>query len=181
MAYIHQINNFDLQNDGGFYTPTISIYFNFCSFHCKGCWNKETWDRKEDLYISNEDVIKEVSGYIDSFLDEGFDTVGLSILGGDPIVVQNVSDTLNILSSLKDKYKNRLKICCWTGYVYEHLLRRATDDQMSTLKLIDRLVDGPFIISKKTDPSLGLMYGSTNQRVIEMKETLETGEIHLMK
>lgn len=53
MAYIHQISQFDIDNDFG-QGPVVSVFFNFCSFHCKGCWNESTWARREELYWDNE-------------------------------------------------------------------------------------------------------------------------------
>lgn len=170
MAYIHQINRYDPQNDGGFNAPTVSIYFNKCSFKCKGCWNPQTWERKEELYRSNEEIIEELSKHIERYLNKQFNTVGLSILGGDPIIPDNANDTLEILTELRNRYGSKLKVCLWTGYVYERLVEKSNESQQKVLSLIDRIVDGPFILSKKTDPSDGKMFGSTNQRVLDKKE-----------
>ena len=45
------------------------------------------------------------------------------------------------------------------------------------LEQIDYLVDGPFVMEKK---NISLKFrGSSNQRIIDVKKTLETGEVVL--
>ena len=47
------------------------------------------------------------------------------------------------------------------------------------LEQIDYLVDGPFVMEKK---NISLKFrGSSNQRIIDVKKTLETGEVVLLK
>jgi anaerobic ribonucleoside-triphosphate reductase activating protein len=51
----------------------------------------------------------------------------------------------------------------------------ADEKSMVILHYIDTLVDGPFIFAKK---DLTLKYrGSSNQRVIDVKKSLETGKV----
>ena len=79
MAYIHQINAMDFENsfqEGGFrhdkqsklpVGAVVSVFVNYCSFHCLGCWNSETWDRKDDLFVEDEKVAEQIIEGLNQF------------------------------------------------------------------------------------------------------------------
>ena len=67
-------------------------------------------------------------------------------------------------------------IWCYTGFTYESLIN---DDQRELLENIDVLVDGPFV-QRLRDPDL-LFRGSSNQRIIDVPQTLYAGEVVLWK
>ena len=68
-------------------------------------------------------------------------------------------------------------IYIWSGYTYERLVQ--DEKKLLILQHVDVLVDGPFIIKKK---DLTLKHrGSSNQRVINVKETIRTGQIVLIE
>ena len=94
----------------------------------------------------------------------------LSILGGEALCEQNVLGVIDLCKKFKERYPNK-KILLWTGYTYEKL----SLEQQYVLQYIDILVDGKFEIDKK-DISLK-MRGSSNQRVINVKETLKQNKI----
>lgn len=77
---------------------------------------------------------------------------------------------LELIKKIKERYSDKT-IWMWTGHTYEDL----TDKQMEIVKLIDVLVDGPFIISQKCPGKR--FRGSMNQRIIDIKKTLESGTI----
>lgn len=127
-----------------------SIYFAGCSHHCKGCHNPESWDFNQGKdYTPSALILKLVN----------FDKITLS--GGDPFD-QNLQELSEFISTLKRDYDSN--IWCYTGYTFEQLL-----DKKEILKNIDVLVDGPFIKSLK-DSTL-LFRGSSNQRIIDVKES----------
>lgn len=129
-----------------------SIYFAGCSHHCKGCHNPESWDFNQGKdYTPSALILKLVN----------FDKITLS--GGDPFD-QNLQELSEFISTLKRDYDSN--IWCYTGYTFEQLL-----DKKEILKNIDVLVDGPFIKSLK-DSTL-LFRGSSNQRIIDVKESLK--------
>ena len=79
---------------------------------------------------------------------------------------------LDLVKSMKERYPDKT-IWMWTGYKYENL----NDEQLEIIKYIDILVDGEFI---ETDKCINKRFkGSNNQRIIDIKQTLETGEIQL--
>lgn len=187
MAYIHQINAMDFENsfqEGEFrhknqsklpVGAVVSVFVNYCSFHCSGCWNSETWDRKENLYIPDEKVAEQIIEGLDKFdLDP---PIGLSFLGGDPILPQNAESTANIIRLVLEKRPNTV-IGLWTGYKFEYLLKHADENQKYILEHIDILIDGRFIEKKKI---ANKRYGSYNQRVINVPESLKSGDVVITK
>lgn len=150
-----QIKLNDIANsDGGI---NISIWCQGCTHHCKGCFNPETWQLN-----TGKDFTDETLQYIfDSINKYGIER-NLSILGGDPLIPQNIQGTIYLCRSFKEKYPNK-KILLWTGYTLDTL----DDTQRGILPYIDILIDGKFIESKK-DISLKLR-GSKNQIIHYLK------------
>ena len=182
MAYIHQINAMDFENsfqEGGFrhdkqsklpVGAVVSVFVNYCSFHCLGCWNSETWDRKDDLFVEDEKVAEQIIEGLDQFeLDP---PVGLSLLGGDPILPQNAESTANIIRLVLEKKPN-IVIGLWTGYKFEYLLKKMDENQKYILEHIDVIIDGQFMQGKKI---ANKRYGSYNQRVINVPKSLKEGQ-----
>lgn len=182
MAYIHQINAMDFENsfqEGGFrhdrqsklpVGAVVSVFVNYCSFHCLGCWNSDTWDRKDDLFVEDEIVVEQIIEGLDQFeLDP---PIGLSLLGGDCILPDNAESTANIIRLVLDKRPN-VVIGLWTGYKFEYLLKKMDENQKYILENIDILVDGQFVQGKKI---ANKRYGSYNQRVINVPKSLKEGQ-----
>ena len=142
------------------------IYTQGCSHHCAGCHNPGSWDFDAGV----EKTIKEVIGDIEK--NKLIRDVTLS--GGDPF------DQPHAVSILASELKKRgFGLWAYSGYTYEELLKKSEEDKdiKTILDVIDVLVDGPFIKSQK---SLLLTWrGSSNQRIIDMNKTRETGLICL--
>ena len=136
----------------------VSIFFQGCDFHCKNCFNPETWS-----WNCGEEFNDEV---IDKILDLAkFDYItGLSILGGEPMHPNNIMGTLKLAKAFKTRYPQKT-IWAWSGYKYEDILKP------EVLKYLDVLVDGQYIDSKR-DPRLKWC-GSTNQRDIDVVKSLK--------
>ena len=84
------------------------------------------------------------------------------------------SALLEVANAAKMKGMN---VWCYTGVTLEALLKENRPDRMALLHAVDVLVDGPYLSHER---SIDLLYcGSRNQRLIDMKKTLETGEICL--
>lgn len=156
-----KIRSLDLSNGPGF---RVSIFVQGCSRHCKNCFNPETWDFNGGYFFGEKTKIK--------FLDlaEPDRIVGFSILGGEPL--QQGEDMLDLVKSMKEKFPNKT-IWMWTGYKYEDL----DEKQLEIISYIDVLVDGEFIETLKC-PNKNFK-GSDNQRVIDIKKTLNSNEITL--
>ena len=77
---------------------------------------------------------------------------------------------------IRQEFGNKKTIWSWSGYTWEELLS-GSDDKKELLSLIDILVDGRFIISKK---DLTLQFrGSSNQKIIDVKKSFKEGKIHI--
>ena len=154
-----QIRKEDISNGPGI---RVSLFVQGCNRHCDGCFNPETWDYDKGQIFNRR--IQEL------FLDLGKEKkiTGFSILGGEPL--DQDERMLELIKRIKERYPDKT-IWMWTGHIYEDL----TDKQMEIVKLIDVLVDGPFIISQKCPGKR--FRGSMNQRIIDIKKTLESGTI----
>lgn len=150
----------DVANGPGVRT---SIWVCGCTRHCPGCFNQEAADFNagEPLSLSRMRRFAAIGG-----IDK--DIAGFSILGGEPLQ-QDKDEMLKLLRCLRVYPKKT--IWMWTGYTYEDL----TADQLEIVKNVDVLVDGPFI-EKLKNPNLRFR-GSSNQRIINIKDTMKYGEV----
>lgn len=143
----------------------VTFFTQGCPFHCVGCHNPQTWDFNGGKEFTN-DTLKEV---LDSLSENGVQR-NLSIMGGEPLCPENLFLTLLLIQTAKERYP-KIEIYIWTGYTYEELLERKENRLTQILDLADWLIDGRFDITKR-DITLK-MRGSTNQRIINLKEKRE--------
>ena len=141
----------------------VSIFMQGCEFHCKNCFNPETWN-----FDGGKDFDKET---IDEVLNLcGQDHIkGLSILGGEPMHPKNIDATTNLAKAFKEKYPNK-NLWVWSGFDFEKDLR-----DKEVVSYIDVLVDGRYV-DELHDPTLKWR-GSSNQRVIDVQKSLKDGNI----
>lgn len=166
-----EIKNYDIANGEG---VRVSLFVSGCTHHCKNCFNPETWS-----FEYGKPFTKETEDYIIECLSPDY-IDGLSLLGGEPFEPQNQEALLPFLRKVKNELPNK-NIWCYTGYLFDRELlsesraRCEFTDEM--LSLIDVLVDGEFVQALH-DISLAFR-GSSNQRIIDVQKSLETGEIKL--
>ena len=96
---------------------------------------------------------------------------GLSLLGGEPFEPENRPALTEFLKTVKKEFPEK-SVWCYTGFEFEGL---NDDSAREMLGYIDVLVDGKFIEEKKS-PAL-IFRGSSNQRIIDIKKTLEAGNV----
>lgn len=155
-----RIKKTDIANGPG---VRVSLFVSGCRNHCKGCFQPETWDFN---YGQEYDGVNTANEIIEALSPEYIS--GLSILGGDPIERENVSEVVTLCHLVKLLYPDK-SIWLWTGYYYEELLLREPE----ILEYVDVIVDGPF---KENLKDISLVWrGSSNQRIINVKESLEKG------
>lgn len=135
-----------------------------CNHNCKGCFNQDTHD-----FNGGEE--RDVDELIYDVLNNPILT-GITFSGGDPL------EQADKFAYMAEKFKeNNLNIWSYTGYKFEDILENK-DEKIGWNELlnnIDVLVDGKFELDKKED---GLKFrGSSNQRIIDVKETLKQGKI----
>jgi len=158
------IRKMDISNGPG---VRVSIFMQGCSFHCKNCFNPETWDFNGGKEFD------------DSTIDEVLDLCGkshvkgLSILGGEPMHPNNIEATTKLAKAFKEKYPTK-NIWAWPGFKFDEDLKGK-----EVLNYIDVLVDGTYN-NELNDPTLKWR-GSSNQRVIDVKESIKNNNITLLK
>ena len=139
------------------------IWTQGCSHNCKGCHNPETHSFEDGFLVDVEDLEKE--------LLEVKHQDGITLSGGDPMF--QPEPVLEIAKFCKE---HNLNIWCYTGFTFEQLLEKAKKNNTikELLENIDVLVDGRFVLEER---SLNLYFkGSKNQRVLDMKKSLEQGK-----
>lgn len=157
----NKIRKMDISNGPG---VRISIFMQGCSFHCKGCFNEETWDFKKGKELNEDTINKIIELAKPQYIS------GLSVLGGEPLHPKNIQGTLELIKKFKQTYPNKT-VWVWTGFLF--------DDIKEDISNIDVLVDGRFDITK-SDPTLKWK-GSKNQRVINVKKSIKNKKIYLME
>ena len=159
------IRKMDISNGPGI---RVSIFMQGCEFHCKNCFNPETWDFNCGKEEFTDETVEEVLK-----LCEPDQIKGLSILGGEPLHPKNIDGTTKLAKAFKERFPNKT-LWVWTGFIFGETIK-----EKEVFKYIDTLVDGQYK-DELHDPTLKWR-GSSNQRVIDMKKTLETGKIVLLE
>lgn len=181
--YYSKIKHYDIANGEGI---RISLFVSGCKFHCKDCFNSETWEFNYGQLFTDE-VYQDILAQATSSRYDG-----LSLLGGDPL--WQTSEDMVILEKLAidvkvhcknvgDSHKIHCKnVWIWSGFTWENVMDETKTDPEATarrnlIKACDVWVDGRFESDKK---DLRLKWrGSNNQRVIDVQKSLEKGEIVL--
>ncbi len=158
-----QIRQYDIANGTGIRT---SVFVTGCTHKCFNCFNEEY----QDFQAGTEWTDKETDLIISYVTSPN--CAGLTLLGGEPF--QNVEGLLPVVKAVRTAEPNKT-IWVYSGYVIEDIL--SDPMRKSLLEEVDILVDGRFEDELK-DPSLKFR-GSSNQRIIDVKETLRTGTISL--
>lgn len=167
-----QIIPFEVCNGKGAGT---SLFTQGCRFHCKNCFNKETWD-----FNGGKEWTNEIENKFFELVNRPY-IKRVSILGGEPLAEENVHDVFDIIVKLKVDYPEK-NIWLYTGYQFEDIINNSLKNTETTLrekvvKMCDVLVDGRYI-DKLRDLTLKFR-GSSNQRVISVKESLKENKIVL--
>lgn len=150
------------------------LFVSGCRNHCKDCFQPQTWDFEYgtpfDEAIQQEILDSVKPAYVQ----------GITLLGGEPFEPENQHDLLPFMRRFRELYPDK-NVWAFTGYVYDRDLvpggRKYTEDTDALLDLVDVLVDGPFV-SELKDIRLKFR-GSSNQRVLDLKKTRESGTIVL--
>ena len=157
----------------------VSLFIQGCPFHCKGCFNPETWD-----FNGGKEWTQKTEKKFFELIDRPY-IKRITILGGSPLCDENVADVSDIISYIKNIYPKK-EIWVYTGMSWDQIMEAPSiNDDMDSpliirqnlLKNIDVLIDGSFECDKR-DITLAFR-GSSNQRIIDVQKTLKSGEITL--
>jgi len=138
------------------------VFTQGCPHGCEGCHNPETHDPSGGYTVTVPELLAAVRN--NPLLD------GVTFSGGEPFTQPEA------LCELADGARALgLNVWAYSGFTFEELA--ALPDCRALLEKTDVLIDGPFVKAKRT---LALPYrGSTNQRVIDVRKSLDTGQVVL--
>ena len=140
-----------------------TVYCAGCPNRCPGCHNPQSWDIANGHEVDVEEIL-------DVILADPFADVTFS--GGDPMF--QPAGFAALAKAVKER--SGKNIWCYTGFLFEELLRNP--QQKELLEYIDVLVDGRFVEALK-DEDLRFR-GSSNQRLINVPESLNNGNVVLL-
>ena len=175
MSNYHQIRTDDMLNGDGL---RVVLFLSGCNHHCENCHNIETWDECSGYPLTSEafaDIIAELKkDYIS----------GITFSGGDPLHPNNVDLVNSLIAYIRTHFPDKT-IWLYTGYTLEDIYRSADDSCSETMKRlnivmsVDVLVDGMFeqALADVNYP----WAGSTNQRIIDIPNSLKAQQIILYK
>ena len=155
-----QIREMDVTNGSGI---GVALFTQGCPYHCKNCFNPETWDFDKGI-----DWTKETENNIIELLKPEYIT-RLSILGGEPLVERNIAPLTALLKRVKGIYPDK-QVWLYTGGDFE-VLEGLYEE---IFQYIDILIDGRYIVDLR-DYKLKWR-GSSNQRIIDVQKSLKEGE-----
>lgn len=181
----------------------VVLWLSGCSHKCKGCQNPQTWDANSGIPFdesAKEELFRE--------LDKDYIS-GLTLTGGDPLFEENLDGVLDLVTEVNKRYNmtryidgnaqknhnmsnenaNRIRLSCpqksiwlYSGYTFEKIVYPTLKCNQSRVRKmilsgIDVLIDGQYIDSQR---DITLPYkGSKNQRLIDIQQSLQKGEIVL--
>ena len=158
----YKIRKMDISNGPG---VRISIFMQGCTFNCPSCFNKETHD-----FEGGKEFDKNTINQVLSLCELKYVT-GLSILGGEPLHPKNIEGTIELCKAFREKFGNQKTIWIWTGYLFDQIVNK------DIYNYVDVIVDGRY--QDELHDFRLKWRGSSNQRVIDVKKTLETNNIEL--
>lgn len=165
MNYHKIITDDQLNGDG----LRVVLFVSGCDHHCKGCQNPQTWDQNSGQEFTNKEKEKILQMLSEDYIS------GITLSGGDPLYSANIDCIYDLIKSIRNKYGITKDIWLYTGYKFEDILSFSKE----LIKNIDVLVDGEFIedlADKKYKWA-----GSTNQRVIDVQQSLNRNKVILYK
>ncbi len=169
----------------------VALFVQGCPFnpHCENCFNPETWD-----FSGGKEWTQEIRDKFITLANRSY-IKRISILGGEPLAEENLDDVLDLVNRIRLSSPQK-SIWIYTGYIWEDIMNYVTpfnnvittsnyeilyDYQMwkrqEIIKQCDVLVDGRYMDSQR---DITLPYrGSSNQRLIDIRQSLQKGEIVL--
>lgn len=146
----------------------LTVFFQGCLHHCKNCHNPETWPMNIGKNISVDEIINKLKN--NPLLQ------GITLSGGDPLY--QIGGCLSLCKAIK-KELPYLDIILYTGFTFEEILEMNNKNMKELLSFLDVIIDGPYIDDLR---DLTLKFrGSKNQRIINVKKSLELNKIILIE
>lgn len=172
-----QIRSMDISNGEG---VGVSLFVQGCPFHCKNCFNSETWD-----FNGGKEWTEKTKNKFMELIDRPY-IKRVSFLGGECLAEQNLDGVLDLIKEIRISFPEKT-IWLYTGYSYSDIFRGQSSclsqeglnnfKRREIIKLCNIVVDGEYIDEQK---DLTLKWrGSKNQRVIDVQQTLKQEKVVL--
>ncbi|WP_395546891.1 MULTISPECIES: anaerobic ribonucleoside-triphosphate reductase activating protein [unclassified Lacrimispora] len=156
-----KIRSMDISNGEGI---GISLFTQGCRFHCKNCFNTETWDfnggkewseevKKDFLRLAADPHIKRIS-----------------LLGGEPLADENLNGVLELINEIRLSFPQK-NIWLYSGFTWEEVFNGYSEIRKEIISKCDVMIDGRYV-DELRDISLKWK-GSTNQNVIDVQESIK--------
>lgn len=178
-----QIRSMDISNGEG---VGVSLFVQGCPFHCKNCFNSDTWD-----FNGGKEWTEEIKAKFMKLIDRPY-IKRVSFLGGECLADQNLDEVLKLVKQIRNSYPDKT-IWLYTGFEWNSLMSKICQPtfpdkdferiieihkkRKEIISNVDVLVDGEYIDEQK-DLSLKFR-GSKNQRVIDVKQSLAQNKVIL--
>lgn len=143
----------------------MAIFISGCKHHCKYCHNPQTWDFNYGKEFDQGTQLE-----LFEKIDENELLDGITLTGGDPFY--SSKELIPFVKDFKSRFPDK-DIWAYTGFVWEELIKDSSRKELASL--CDVVVDGPFLMEKKDYTQS--FRGSFNQRFIDVKASLEKGEV----
>lgn len=178
------MRSLDISNGEG---VGVSLFVQGCSFHCKNCFNSETWD-----FNGGKEWTEETKNKFMELIDRPY-IKRVSFLGGECLAEQNLDEVLSLIKEIRISFPEKT-IWLYTGFEWDQIMDikviqpifscKDLENKIQNIlkrqeiiKQCDVLVDREYIDEQK-DLSLKFR-GSKNQRVIDVKQSLVQNKIVL--
>lgn len=180
------IRSLDISNGEG---VGVSLFVQGCPFHCKNCFNSDTWD-----FNGGKEWTEETKNKFMKLINRPY-IKRVSFLGGECLAEQNLDEVLKLVQEIRISFPEK-SIWLYTGYTlqlnsdsiptddfwnepdeeYSYFITTYNESILNKFKrkqilsLCNVVVDGEYIDEQK---DLTLKWrGSKNQRVIDVKQSL---------
>ena len=157
----HNITKDDMLNGDGL---RVVLWVSGCNHQCEDCQNPVTWDLTGGLPFDEkaEDELFEA-------LNKPYIS-GITFSGGDPLHQFNRQETFRLMKKVKELMPEKT-VWVYTGFLWDDF------KDVEEMKYVDVFCDGRFVKALKDDNLQWI--GSSNQRIIDVQETLKLGKIVL--
>lgn len=173
-----QIRSMDISNGEG---VGVSLFVQGCPFHCKNCFNSDTWD-----FNGGKEWTEKTKNKFMELIDRPY-IKRVSFLGGECLAEQNLDEVLKLVKQIRISFPDKT-IWLYTGYELSEIVKQEQHEKVGgipdvwskrweIISLCNIVVDGEYIDEQK-DLSLKFK-GSKNQRVIDVKQSLAQNKVVL--
>ena len=177
------MRNLDISNGEG---VGVSIFVQGCDRHCFNCFNSETWD-----FNGGKEWTEETKNKFIKLIDRPYIN-RISVLGGEPLAEQNLDEVLSLIKEIRISFPKKT-IWLYTGFEWNSLMSKICQPtfpdkdfehiieihkkRKEIISLCNIVIDGEYI-DEQRDITLKWR-GSSNQRVIDVKQSLAQNKIVL--